>query len=98
MELGYETKPMLEVVRERIEALRQAGAPRPEEVAVGEARPGPEPVPTTHLAPLVLDCDLQVRERLRFLMWMRRLQREERGGMATARPRVDAVPQTVISG
>jgi hypothetical protein len=28
--------------------------------------------------PLVLDCDLEVRERLRFLLWMRRLQAESR--------------------
>jgi hypothetical protein len=98
MELGHETKPMLEVVRERIEALREAGAPRPEELPVGEARPRPEPAPAIRRVPLVLDCDLQVRERLRFLMWMRRLQREERGGTVSARARVETVPQTVISG
>jgi hypothetical protein len=57
---------------------------------VGELRPAgpvPEPAPITApaqirrqepaqpaLEPIVLDCDLQVLERLRFLAWMRRLQ------------------------
>jgi len=96
MDLGHESKPMLEGLRERVEARREDDAPRPEALAVGEARPVPAPVPPAPRVPLVLDCDLQVRERLRFLMWMRRLQREEPSGMATPRPRVEAVPQTVI--
>jgi hypothetical protein len=40
-----------------------------------EALPAPEPVPSE---PLVLDCDLQMRQRLRFLAWMRRVQSERR--------------------
>lgn len=98
MALYQEAKPMLELVRERVETLRGAGAPRPAELAVGGARPAPAPAPAVRLDPLVLDCDLQVRERLRFLMWMRRLQREERSGTAVSRPSGTAVPQTVHGG
>lgn len=90
MGLDHEAKPMLEHLRERIDALRQADAPRPEELAVGGARPAPAPAPALRLEPIVLDCDLQVRERLRFLMWMRRLQREER--------RRPVVPEAVHTG
>jgi hypothetical protein len=98
MDLDHEAKPMLELVRERIEVLREAGAPRPDELPVGGARPRPEPAAPIRLDPLVLDCDLQVRERLRFLMWMRMLQREERSGTAPAHGRAAAVPQTVNGG
>ncbi len=38
----------------------------------------PEPLPTAPLEPVVLDCDLQVQQRLRFLAWMRRVQSERR--------------------
>lgn len=98
MELGHESKPMLEALREAVEARRDAGAPRPEGLAVGADRPAPVPAIPPRRTPVIMDCDLQVRERLRFLMWMRRLQREDRSGTATARERADAVPQTVISG
>jgi hypothetical protein len=37
-----------------------------------------EPLPTPAPEPIVLDCDLQVRQRLRFLAWMRRVQSERR--------------------
>ncbi len=98
MDLGVDSKPMLELLRERIEALHVTGTPRPEQLPVGEARPAPAAPAPIRVAPLVLDCDLQVRERLRFLMWMRRLQGEQRSGTAGAPTRTSAVPQTVISG
>ncbi|OGF16534.1 MAG: hypothetical protein A2W00_13270 [Candidatus Eisenbacteria bacterium RBG_16_71_46] len=58
-----------------------AGPEAPEPVGLRESEPlagaeSPGPPPT------VLDCDLQVRERLRFLVWMRRLQSESREGTA----------------
>lgn len=60
-------------------AARPAPPERPEAVpAIVMAAAPPEPV--------ILDCDLQVRERLRFLIWMRRIQAEG--------PRGDAQPQT----
>ncbi|HEY2954300.1 MAG TPA: hypothetical protein VGK89_03495 [Candidatus Eisenbacteria bacterium] len=48
-------------------------APAPA-AAVADAAQSPDPV--------VLDCDPQVRERLRFLMWMRRLRARSRGQVA----------------
>ena len=36
--------------------------------------PGAQAIPPP---PVVLECDLQVRERLRFLLWMRRIQSDE---------------------
>jgi hypothetical protein len=98
MELGLESKPMLEVLRERIQSTGAGVNPAAEPLAVGHDRPAPEPLPAIRREPLVLDCDLQVKERLRFLMWMRRLQREDRSGSARARAGATAVPQTVISG
>jgi hypothetical protein len=72
----------------------EAAAPEPssspgvqplEELSVVEVEPveGPSPLevpkePAIAFEPLVLDCDLQVRERLRFLLWMRRVQAEGR--------------------
>jgi hypothetical protein len=40
--------------------------------------------PRPPLEPIVLDCDLQVVQRLRFLAWMRRVEAEERGDGAPA--------------
>lgn len=67
----------LEALAGRVRALRPAGwtaeplpIPAPPPAAV--AKP-PKPV----LEPIVLDCDLQVLQRLRFLAWMRRVQAEE---------------------
>lgn len=40
--------------------------------------PAPGPVVEAPPEPIVLDCDLQVRQRLRFLAWMRRVQSERR--------------------
>lgn len=73
--LGLDTMPQatLEALEARLWALaartRAAGAPTP--TAAGAAGP-PAPGPPT------LDCDLRVRERLRFLLWMRRVAAEAR--------------------
>jgi hypothetical protein len=43
-----------------------------------------KPVPRAPLEPIVLDCDLQVLQRVRFLAWMRRVQAEEQGDQVQA--------------
>ncbi len=43
--------------------------------------------------PLVLDCDLQMRQRLRFLAWMRRVQSERRRAESAAESAVETVLQ-----
>jgi hypothetical protein len=52
-------------------------------VAAASSAPAPAPDPGSGglgarnaLPPVIVDCDLQVRERLRFLIWMRRVQAE----------------------
>jgi hypothetical protein len=98
MELGSESNPMLETLRRRIALLRPAGLEPPAPLVVGELRPAPEAPAAVRAEPLVLDSDLQVRERLRFLIWMRRLQREDPAGSAPARLSAIAAPQTVTGG
>lgn len=78
MDLSVMPEESLEVLSGRVRALMplqpvlQAAAPEPLEVVpVAEVAP---PVPE----PVVLDCDLQVQQRLRFLAWMRRVQSETR--------------------
>ncbi len=78
MDLSHMPEPTLEVLRMRSGQLEPAPlepawarvveASTP--ILTSEALPGPEEV--------VLDSDLQVRERLRFLAWMRRVQKESR--------------------
>jgi hypothetical protein len=71
-------KASLEALRGRRAAL-VAGPPVPGAAAPGEIHPALEPAaPTPPVAAAVLDCDLQVRERLRFLAWTRRVQAESR--------------------
>jgi len=68
----------LEAVSARVAVLRPAGpAPEPAPITapVVVAPPTSPPPP---LEPVVLDCDLQVKQRLRFLAWMRRVQAEDR--------------------
>lgn len=62
--------------RARMLAPAVSAAPEP----VREARPRvlPPPAEPTRAVPVVLDCDLQVQHRLRFLAWMRRVQSESR--------------------
>lgn len=68
----------LEALAERVLGLRPPG-PAPEPAPITAAvLVEPRPVPGPVLEPIVLDCDLQVRQRLRFLAWMRRVQSEER--------------------
>jgi len=97
--LGPESQPLLEAVRATIAALTPAEPPAAEQLVVGGARPDPVATPALRREPLVLDCDLQVRERLRFLIWMRRIQREDRGPATFPPSRgIIAEVQTVTSG
>ena len=68
----------LEVLAARVAALRPPGpVPEPAPITAPVPAMRPEPVQPA-LEPIVLDCDLQVLERLRFLAWMRRLQADHR--------------------
>jgi hypothetical protein len=68
----------LEVLAERVLALRPPG-PAPEAAPItARALPRRPPVPASVLEPIVLDCDLQVRQRLRSLAWMRRVRSQNR--------------------
>ena len=67
----------LEAMSTRVLVLRPAGPatePAPITAPVLAPVPAPRQAP---LEPIVLDCDLQVRQRLRFLAWMRRVQAED---------------------
>ena len=66
-----------EVARDRIAALPLAGP----EAGDSDRADSPEPSAgrdDSGAGPLVLDCDPDVRQRLRFLVWMRRVQAERR--------------------
>ena len=68
----------LEVLLARVAALRPVVVV-PEPAPLGRQAPVSRPaIPATPLEPIVLDCDLQVRQRLRFLAWTRRVQAEHR--------------------
>jgi len=68
----------LEALAARVVALRPPGpVPEPAPVLAHAVASGPL-LERPALEPIVLDCDLQVRERLRFLAWMRRLQARNR--------------------
>jgi hypothetical protein len=77
----------LEALSRRVGALAALLPPAPEVMA----EPIPEPVLPAFVPPapepIVLDCDLQVRQRLRFLVWMRRVQSEGRQAGARIAPR-----------
>jgi len=86
IDLAAIPKVSLEVLGVRVAelaaALPVAIEPTPPERALPEVpavAPPPEPV--------VLDCDLQVLQRLRFLAWMRRVQSESRQAAAPTAPR-----------
>jgi len=67
----------LEALSTRVLVLRPAG-PAPELAPITAPVPVQVPAPRRAvLEPIVLDCDLQVRQRLRFLAWMRRVQAED---------------------
>lgn len=72
----------LEAMGTRVLVLRPAG-PLPELAPITAPVPVPPPAPRRAvLEPIVLDCDLQVRQRLRFLAWMRRVQAEDQHEVA----------------
>jgi hypothetical protein len=68
----------LEALLARVAELRPEGpVPEPAPITAPAAVRRSEPTRPA-LEPIVLDCDLQVLERLRFLAWMRRLQADHR--------------------
>lgn len=78
MNLRGTAEAVLEALPGRVEALRPATpVPTPAPVPVVPAPRRPEPARPA-LEPIVLDCDLQVRQRLRFLAWTRRVQADRR--------------------
>jgi hypothetical protein len=78
LELSQFPDASLEVLAERVLALRPAG-PEPEAAPItARALPRMPPAPNPSAEPIVLDCDLQVRQRLRLLAWMRRVQAQDR--------------------
>lgn len=89
MDLAFVLKASLEALGARVSQLattlpptpvvtpHQAGAPEP-------LAPAPAPVPDE---PIVLECDLQVLQRLRFLAWMRRVQSEGQPAELRTAPR-----------
>ena len=86
LELASVLEASLEALAERVGELRRAmPAALPAWGHPAAPREPAEPPPPP-LEPIVLDCDLQVVQRLRFLAWMRRVEAEERGGGAPASP------------
>src|SRR5262249_25220046 len=72
----------LEALAERVVALRPEGpVPEPAPITAYAVPSRPE-LQQPALEPIVLDCDLLVVERMRFLVWMRRLQAEHREDVA----------------
>ena len=77
LDLSEMSDASLEVMAERVIALRPPG-PAPEAAPItARAVPRKPPMPPMAQEPIVLDCDLQVRQRLRFLAWMRRVRGPE---------------------
>lgn len=71
-------EPTLEVMSSRVRGLRPPG-PAPEQAPItAPAIPPRLVVARAPLEPIVLDCDLQVLQRLRFLAWIRRVQAADR--------------------
>jgi hypothetical protein len=87
LDLNSVPRPTLEAMVERVRALRTEFGPSIAEVAPLQL-PTPElPAAAPPPEAVVLDCDLQVRERLRFLIWMRRVQAESPSGVAQPQTR-----------
>jgi hypothetical protein len=78
IDLGAVSDGSLEELGGRVTALSRAHVPVYTPVIVSVHAPEPEPLPVAPQQPIVMDCDLQVRQRLRFLAWMRRVQAERR--------------------
>jgi len=86
LDLSGIPEPSLEALGARVLVLRPAGpVPEPAPITAHALRPGPE-LPKPALEPIVLDCDLLVVERMRFLVWMHRLQAEHREDIAVRVP------------
>jgi hypothetical protein len=84
LDLSHFPEASLEVLAERVLALRPPG-PLPEAAPItARALPRMPPAPVAAPAPVVLDCDLQVLERLRSLAWMRRVRADDRRTEARA--------------
>jgi hypothetical protein len=78
LELERMPEATLEALLARVAELRPEGpVPEPAPITAPAAVRRSEPTRPA-LEPIVLDCDLQVLERLRFLAWMRRLQADRR--------------------
>lgn len=75
-------KVSLESLASRVTALAESLPAPAEPVALAPPEPVRLPEPVLPAEPVVLDCDLQVRQRLRFLAWMRRVQSESRRAVA----------------
>lgn len=90
IDLGSMPKVSLEILSARVAelaaALPAAIEPTPLEAVVPDALPEPL-APAVPVEPIVLDCDLQVLQRLRFLAWMRQVQSESRQAEARTAPR-----------
>lgn len=76
----------LEVLSRRVAELITLHPPAPEPPLATYLEPEPVPVPEPRQEPDVLDCDLQVQQRLRFLAWMRRVQSESRRPLVRTTP------------
>lgn len=78
LDLTAMPEPSLEALGERVGQLRPAG-PVPELAPItARSLPKLPAVVQAPLEPIVLDCVLQVRQRLRFLAWIRRVQAADR--------------------
>ena len=78
LDLSALSEPTLEVLSGRVRALQPPGpAPEPAPITA-HAVPVMPVIARPVLEPIVLDCDLQVRQRLRFLAWLRRVQAANR--------------------
>ncbi len=84
IDLAVVPEVSLEVMAGRARALALVAAAPATAVAAATQSPEPAPAPVVSVEPIVLDCDLQVRQRLRFLAWMRRVQ-SERGRLPAER-------------
>jgi hypothetical protein len=78
MDLSLVPQASLEVLASRTQALALVVPPPPLEPVPAPAEMERETAPPEPAGPAVLDCDLQMRQRLRFLAWMRRVQSERR--------------------
>ncbi len=84
LSLSGMSEATLEAMSMRVLVLRPAGPP-PELAPITAPVPmAIRALPKPVLEPIVLDCDLQVWQRLRFLAWMRRVQAEDHREQARA--------------